>query len=1325
MSNWIKYLVALSVVLGASSNVFANLRDFKMTGAGTDDQWSTLANWEEGAETSLLENFEQPPKECSPGVFWYWLSGQVTSEGIDADLEAMKAAGIRNVMLFNVAEVRMQPSSALETVRVLSPKWRALMKQALIKADKLGISVNLYNSMEGWSSTGGPGITPEQAMQRITWSELKLEGGKPFKGKLPTPRIGFDTYREIAVIAFPTPESEKHEPVPIITSDVPGFDPSRLSKDPIPSIGFSNYYDSRQSRPDTALLRSTVRKNKDEKWIWYPEAGASAGKVVEAPVATRYFRRTFTLGDSAIKEASLSVTADNARRVWVNGNELSDAHSSSWRNLSTSDMKPFLKAGKNVIAVEAKNLSQPGPAGLLLIASIIPEAGETLNIVSDGQWKSSDRAGDSWREVSFSDADWKPALETIANGGGPWGPMLDENRHITLTYEKPFAARSFRLYPAFRTPWIHGSVLAKGELQRSDDGKKWELVKKLTLHSYNPLDVNFSAKPARYWRVVLSGERDLPLDELKLSESYRIENWTLKSFFSFRHLSSVSKLEHYETPAPASDIIKKESIIDITSKMNADGELNWDVPPGSWTVLRFGYTPTGSEVRPAGFGGEGLENDKFSKASLDAHWAQQIQPWLDDPETRDLFDALHIESYEAGSQNWTAKMPEEFRMRKGYDIISYLPVMIGRVVGSDLESERFLWDFRSTACDLVRENYFEYFRDLCHQAGKKFTAEAYGSDGTLNVVECAKTADVTMCSGGGYYYTKMASSPAHLYGKKVVSAEAFTATRASGSDWTYAFNELKPWADNFLASGINHFTYHVYTAQPFDDSVRPGLTLARWGTHFHRTQTWWKEMPAFSTYLARSSYLLQQGRFVGDVLFIYGEGSAKNYTFQNAHPEEAYKLPRGYDGDFGDLDVLLNRITVKDGLLATPDGIAYKILVVPNESNVMTPQLVKRIGELIAAGATVMAPKPLRSPSLSKQPLADAYITRMAEEIWGHCDGVQAKEHSYGKGKVVWGKTLAQILDDENIEPAVISSFFSGVHQPDSGTQTTQWKWIQRRLPTGDLFFVMNPTGEAAEIDCSFRTDGTSPQWFDAVTGKAWMLPEFEKADGRVNLKLEFAPRQSGFVFFSNQPKPASGKNNPKLETVLTIDGAWNVGFDPNWGPFDSAQGRRPGEFVFEKLEDWSKSVNEAIKYYSGRATYKKTFTMPDVAKGETYFLDLGKVKNMANVTLNGKKLGTVWCAPWHIQIQPEKGRNVLEIEVVNLWVNRLIGDIKFDGSVERHSNGLAKRLPAWLDGSVLRPENRYTFSLYNPWKPDSPLQPSGLLGPVTIRHVVPPLGCK
>ncbi len=258
----------------------------------------------------------------------------------------------------------------------------------------------------------------------------------------------------------------------------------------------------------------------------------------------------------------------------------------------------------------------------------------------------------------------------------------------------------------------------------------------------------------------------------------------------------------------------------------------------------------------------------------------------------------------------------------------------------------------------------------------------------------------------------------------------------------------------------------------------------------------------------------------------------------------------------------------------------------------------------------------------------------------------------------------------------------------------------------------MNPADQGETSEFSFRTKGTSPRWFDPVTGTGRMLTDFEKSEGRVNVKLQFAPRQSGFIYFTNEPQKdsSSGGNFAEYRTLLELDGSWDVSFYPEWGG--------PAKITFPELTDWSKHANDGIKYYSGRASYVKTFTMQEVQEGQKYVLDLGTVKNLANVTLNGKKLGTVWCAPWHMKIEPEQGENTLEIEVVNLWVNRLIGDEKFDGSVEYDKGGNSHFLPEWLNGSVPRPEDRYTYALYNSWKADSPLQPSGLLGPVLIKHL-------
>jgi len=1087
------------------------------------------------AIAELEKQFANPPAACAPGIFWYWMNGYVTESGIDADLKAMKEAGIGTVMIFDICHTPINGNQAMEPVKVLSPEWRKLRKQAMKTAKDLGLKVNLYNSMEGWSSTGGPGITPELGMQKLTWSELKVDGGKPFEGVLPKPRFNFNTYSDIAVLAFPTPEAEQQpDPLPVITSNVPEFDPRKLSNDPIPSTGFASYcFDHTQSRMDTAMLKATAEK-----------------------------------------------------------------------------------------------------------------------------------------------------------------------RHILLTYAKPFAACSLRLYPAFRTPWLP-PVLATGELQRSEEGATWQAVRSFTLEGYHPLDITFSAAPARFWRVVLSGESDLPLDELKLSDDYRIEHWTKKALFNYLGLQGIAKIAKPEHPVSKSAMIRKDCIVDLSANMNASGHLTWTVPPGSWTIVRYGYTPTGSEVRPAGSGAQGLECDKLSTKALDAHWKQALGPWLDDPETRALFDYVHIDSYEAGAQNWTGMMPDEFKKRNGYDLKPYLPVLTGRVVDSELDAERFLWDFRQTVCGLMDENYYDHFKKLCHAAGKQFTLEPYGT-GSFNSMKAGAASDVPMCEEASYFGIKLAASPAHVYGKPVVDAEAFTdCVQDKGVMWKTAFWNIKNWADKFFCGGVNHITCHVYAAQPFSDAVKPGLTLNGAGTHFHRGNTWWPEMPAFSAYLSRCSYLLQQGRFAADVLFFYGEGAPKDRNFDTYHAADEYKLPKGYDSDVCDADVIMNRLTVRDGLLTTPDGLSYRLLVVPNEAAALTPELTRRLGELISAGATVMAPKPLLSPSLRGQPEADASVSKLAEAIWGRCDGSQAKENVYGKGKVLWGRTLRETLKQMEVRPAIESSVLTGDHGGMDG-----FIWIQRRLADGDLFFIASPSDETTLADFSFRTKGTTPHWLDPVTGKTRLLPDFKKCAERVTVKLSFAPRQSGFVFFPDKPVtgPLPKGNRAEYETILTLDGSWDVSFDPKWGG--------PEQIVFERLQDWSKHPDERIRYYSGRATYTKTFNLPDVSPDQKYFLDLGKVQNLANIQLNEEKLGTVWCAPWHTEIKPKKGENQLVITVVNLWPNRLIGDQKMAGGLQ----GDSSTIPKWAGGTVPRPDSQFTYAYGNLFKTDSPLLESGLLGPVTIQ---------
>ena len=440
--------------------------------------------------------------------------------------------------------------------------------------------------------------------------------------------------------------------------------------------------------------------------------------------------------------------------------------------------------------------------------------------------------------------------------------------------------------------------------------------------------------------------------------------------------------------------------------MNRGGRFAWDAPAGDWTVLRIGYTTTGKMNHPAPKESLGLECDKLSKEAAEAQFAGLIGKLVEDQRAvgAKSLQFTHIDSWEVGSQNWTPRFREEFRKRRGYDPLPYLPVITGRAVASQDISERFLWDLRRTVADLLVENYAGHMQELSHQHGLKLSIEAYG-DGPLDNMPYAGRADMPVSE----FWTgqeplvvnKEMPSAGHVYGRPIIAAESFTARPENGKWLNHPFR-LKALGDQMFTWGVNRFIFHRYAMQPWMDR-KPGMTMGQWGIHFERTNTWFDQSTAWLDYLARCQYLLQQGQFVADIAYLTSEKAPKG--FPNAEPLEPAP-PAGYDYDTLPSEVLLNRVTMRAGRLTLPDGMGYRVLVLP-ASNTMRPAVLRKIKELVEAGATVVGPPPARSPSLENYPAADAEVQRIAAELWGDCDGVNLTEHRFGKGRVIWGRPMA------------------------------------------------------------------------------------------------------------------------------------------------------------------------------------------------------------------------------------------------------------------------------------------------------------------------------
>jgi len=584
--------------------------------------------------------------------------------------------------------------------------------------------------------------------------------------------------------------------------------------------------------------------------------------------------------------------------------------------------------------------------------------------------------------------------------------------------------------------------------------------------------------------------RDIAVEAFPAAGDYRIPGIESKAAFQRRGGHKAGKGELTPTSA-----IEQSALKNLTVQMDATGKLTWDVPAGQWTILRVGHTSTGAENAPAPKTGRGLECDKLSKEGIEANFSGMMAKLAADTgitaqRTLGGLVATHIDSWENGSQNWTAKMREEFQQRRGYDMTPFLPVFTGRVVGSLEVSERFLWDVRRTVSELVIENYAGHFHRLANAAGMRFTVEAYG--GPCDCIPYGGQSDEPMgefwTPGGGAIETcRGMASAGHVYGKRIIGAESFTS--ADQERWREHPALLKALGDRAFCEGINRFVFHRYAMQPWAD-YRPGMTMGPWGQHYERTQTWWEQSRAWHEYLARCQVLLRQGLFVADVCHLQAE--APPLGFGN-HPRP------GYDWDECTDDAVLTRMSVRDGRIVLPDGMSYRLLVL-SDTRAMTPRLLRKVKDLVEAGATVVGPRPQKSPSLGGYPQCDEEVKKLAADLWADCDGQRVKEHAFGRGRVVWGVAPEKILQQNSVQP----DFLCG--QP--------WRFIHRRTSDAEIYFVANGQPFAATATCAFRVAGKVPELWSPETGRIERAGVYEDKDGVTRVALSLEPSGSVFVVF-------------------------------------------------------------------------------------------------------------------------------------------------------------------------------------------------------------------
>jgi hypothetical protein len=551
-----------------------------------------------------------------------------------------------------------------------------------------------------------------------------------------------------------------------------------------------------------------------------------------------------------------------------------------------------------------------------------------------------------------------------------------------------------------------------------------------------------------------------------------------------------------ETDVPAPMRIPRDRIVDLGANLDPDGRLAWDVPAGTWTILRFGHTSTGVENAPAPASGRGLECDKLSPEGIEAQFAGMMAKLVADVGSaagRTLV-TTHIDSWENGAQNWTARMREEFTRRRGYDPLAFLPVVTGRVVDALEISERFLWDLRQTVSELVVENYAGRMAELARRSGLRFSCEAYG--GPCDDIIYGGRADEPMgefwIGGGAWETLKEMASSAHVYAKPILGAESFTA--GDRERWLQHPATIKSLGDRAFCEGVNRFVFHRYAMQPWLDYA-PGMTMGPWGLHYERTNTWWELAGPWHEYLARCQYLLRQGDFVADVLYVRPEEAPQEYKWHERN---------GYDYDDCPAGALIERASVKDGRVVLDGGLSYRVLVLPSTPR-MTAALLTKVTELVDGGATVLGPlRPSRAPGLTDYPHCDVEVADLAAQLW---DG----------RKIISGKSVEEVL----AEGAVAADFDGppGI------------RWIHRSADGAEIYFVASGSPQPRQAECVFRVDGLRPEFWRPETGLIEPVAVYAQAEGVTSIPIDFEPSGSVFVVFRGKSKTAGSVVN------VTVDG--------------------------------------------------------------------------------------------------------------------------------------------------------------------------------------------
>lgn len=869
---------------------------------------------------------------------------------------------------------------------------------------------------------------------------------------------------------------------------------------------------------------------------------------------------------------------------------------------------------------------------------------------------------------------------------------------LQFEYDEPYTLRFIEML-------IYQGRRLELELYTSSDGIDFKPYQILPLRRPGKhvwaLDATVEPVTARYFRIYTN--LTLNVQEVKLSSTPAMVNYLGRTSAA---RTSYDELEPIGS-APDSLTIKSKTVRDLTHFMSEGGQINTTLPPGKWTIMRFGYTTTGAINIPASKEGTGLEVDKFSRAAFDVHYGAYVTNVLN--KTRKVapgaIQTLEIDSYEVGGQNWTKNYEAQFKKKYKYNLISYLPLFAGKFVDSPEVSEAVLWDTRDLYNQLIKENYFGYFTELAHRDGVRTYIEPYGF-GPFNDVDAGSKADIPMGEfwlKRDVYKLSAASSAAHIYDKNIISAEAFTAKPEH--NWRFHPAMGKYDGDKSWALGVNELVFHRFAHQA-NTHVVPGMTMNRWGTHFDRTQTWWENAGKdWFKYMARGQFLLRQGKPVSDVLLYLGDASPTSCPEKD---DITTLIPLHINYDCLNSDVL-KKLKVKKGKLVLPSGASYKAMVLKNHLTLSDSSL-KAIYRLAKKGAVIVGKKIQKRAGLNASEKTVKRFSKMTDDIW-------KQKTTYSTAS--WDSIYAE--QGFNYDLRV------------KGREDSYY--AHRKTEKEDIYFLFNSGAQKALFDVSFDVNGKAPELWYPMTGETEKVTAFQHLPGgQTQTQFLLNGHESVFVVFRERSKSDDvglksvlDKNN--VPDPLILNGPWEVAFNKQYG-LDKV-------YPFEALTDWRDHPDVAVRSYSGTAEYTLSFEVPAafIQNKQKVKMDLGRVSIAATVTLNGREVGTTWIAPYRLDVTDalQVGTNHLKIEVANLWVNRLIADESYkdtSGYQTASWYNPSNDMPLWYMRNQAPPKSkRFTFTTQPFFKADDPLVSSGLLGPVTIHvevsaFVSQQLGC-